>query len=73
MAIETQIGDKQDVVTEEDISYAKSSVGMKLGSKGQKVLGCDWNYETDVITIDLTSIAQRAKGSSATKVTSRSL
>jgi len=27
MAIETQIGDKQDVVTEEHISYAKSSVG----------------------------------------------
>jgi len=37
MATETQIGDKQDVVTEEDVSYAKSSVGMKMGSKGQKV------------------------------------
>ena len=67
MATETQIGDKQDVVTEEDISYAKSSVGMKLGSKGQKVLGCEWDYEADVITLDLTSIAQRAKGLPATK------
>ena len=60
MVIETQIGEKQDVVTEEDISYAKSSVRMKLGSKGQKVLGCEWDYETDVITTDLRSIAQRA-------------
>ena len=34
MQIETQIGDKQDVVTEEDISYAKSSVGMKMGKQG---------------------------------------
>lgn len=32
--------DKQGVVTEEDISYAKSSAGMKLKSKGQKMLGC---------------------------------
>ncbi|KAL9973727.1 hypothetical protein ACROYT_G020217 [Oculina patagonica] len=67
MATETQIGDKQDVVIEEDISYAKSSVGLKLGSKGQKVLGCEWDYEADVITLDLTSIAQRAKGLPATK------
>jgi len=34
MQIETLIGDKQDVVKEEGISYAKSSVGMKMGSKG---------------------------------------
>ena len=62
MAIETQIGDKQDVVTSEDISYAKSSVGMKLRSKGQKVLGCEWDYEADVIAVDLTSVVQRAEG-----------
>ena len=53
MATETQTGDKQDVVTEEDISCAKSSVGMNLGSKGQKVLGCEWDYEADVIAVDL--------------------
>ena len=35
MTTETQTGDTQDVVTEEDVSYGKSSVGMKLGSKGQ--------------------------------------
>ena len=67
MQIETQIGDKQDVVTEEDISYAKSSVAMKMGSKGQKVLGCEWDYEAGVITVDLTSVAQRAEGLPATK------
>ena len=61
MATETQTGDKQDV-TEEDISYAKSSVGMKLRSKGQKVLGCEWDYEADVIAVDLTSVVQRAEG-----------
>ena len=67
MATETQTGDKQDVVTEEDISYAKSSVGMKLGSKGQKVLGCEWDYEADVIAVDLMSVVQRAEGLPATK------
>ena len=67
MATETQTGDKQDVVIEEDISYAKSSVGMKLGSKGQKVLGCEWDYQADVIDVDLTSVVQRAKGLPATK------
>ena len=65
--MKTQIGDKQDVVAEEDISYAKSSVGMKMGSKGQKVLGCEWDYEADVITVDLTSVAQRAESLPATK------
>ena len=30
-------------VSEEDISYAKSSVGMQLGCKGQKVLGLAWD------------------------------
>ena len=67
MTKETQIGDKQDEVAEEDISYAKSSVGMKLGSKGQKVLGCEWDYEADVLSLDLTAIAQRAEGLPATK------
>ena len=37
MATETQTGDKQDVVTEEDISYAKSSVGMKREARAR---GC---------------------------------
>ena len=67
MATETQTGDKQDVVTEEDIRYAKSSVGIKVGSKGQKVFGCEWDYEADVIAVDLTSVVQRAEGLPATK------
>ena len=37
MATETQTGDKQDMVTEEDISYAKSSVGMKREARAR---GC---------------------------------
>ena len=67
MATETQTGDKQDVVTEEDISYAKSPVGMRLGSKSQKVLGCERDYEADVIAVDLTTVVQRAEGLPATK------
>ena len=67
MATESQTGDNQDVVTEEDISYAKSSVCMKLGSKGQKVLGCEWDYEVNVIAVDLTSVVQHAEGFPATK------
>ena len=54
-------------VSEEDITYAKSSVGMRLGCKGQKVLGLAWDYEADVISFDLTEIAERAKGLPATK------
>ena len=67
MTNEAQIGDKQDLVTEEYISYARSSVGMKLGSKGQKVLGCEWEYEADVLSLDLTAIAQHAEGLPDTK------
>ena len=40
---------------------------MKLGCKGHKVLGCEWDYEADVITVDLISVAQRADGLPATK------
>ena len=54
-------------VREEDITYAKSSVAMRLGCKGQKVLGLAWDYETDVISFDLTETAERAKGLPATK------
>ena len=67
IATETQTGDNQDVVTEEDISYAKSSVGMKFRSKGQNMLGYEWDYETDVIAVDLMSVAQRAEGLPTTK------
>ena len=58
---------KQVSVSEEDTTYAKSSVGMKLGCKDQKVLGCEWDYEADVITLELTVIAERAKGLPITK------
>lgn len=44
-----------------------SFVGMKLGSKGQKVLRCEWDYEVNLITVDLTSVAQHGEGLPATK------
>ena len=52
---------------EEDITYAKSSVGMRLGCKGQKVLGLAWDYEADVINFDLMETAERTKGLPARK------
>ena len=42
-------------------------MGMKLGCKDQKVLGCEWDYEEDVITLKWTVIAERAKGLPITK------
>ena len=47
--IETDAKVDSAPVSEEDITYAKSSVGMRLGCKGQKVLGLAWDYEADVI------------------------
>lgn len=54
-------------VSEKDISYAKSSVHMQLGCKGQKVPGLAWDYEEDTISLDLRAIARRAEGLPATK------
>ena len=54
-------------VIEEDITYAKSSGKMRLGCRGQKMLGLAWDYEADVISFDLTEIAERTKGLPATK------
>ena len=65
--IDTKADHKLNVVIEEDLSYAKSSVGIKLGYKGQKVLGCEWDYEDDVIILDLTAFVERSKGMPVTK------
>ena len=46
--IETDAKVNSAPVREEDITYAKSSVGMRLGCMGQKVLGLAWDYEADV-------------------------
>ena len=54
-------------VSEEDTSCAKSCVGMQLGCKGQKVLGLAWDYEEDMISLDLSAIARHAQGLPATK------
>ena len=54
-------------ISEEGISYAKSSVGMQLGCKGQKVLGLAWDYEEDTISLDLSATARCAEGLPATK------
>ena len=53
-------------VSEEYISYAKSSVSMQMGCKGQKVLGLAWDYEEDTISLDLSAITRRAEGLPAT-------
>ena len=47
----------REAFSEQDISYAKSSVGMQLGCKGQKVLGLAWDYEEDTISPDLSANA----------------
>ena len=44
----------------EDDSYAKLSLYMPLGSKGQKVLRLMWDFEEDTISLDLAAIAKRA-------------
>ena len=56
-------------VSEEDDSYAKSSLHMymSLGGKGQKVLGLAWDFEEDTISLDLPAIAKCAEGLIATK------
>ena len=56
----------QRPVSEEDDSYAKSSLHA-LGSKGQKVLGLAWDFDEDTISLDLTVIAKRSEGLPATK------
>ncbi|XP_074623309.1 uncharacterized protein LOC141881432 [Acropora palmata] len=58
---------KRDPVTAENVTYAKSSLGLKMGSNGQKVLGLSWDFEEDTITLELTVIAERAKDLPATK------
>ena len=54
-------------VSEEDDSYAKLSLYMPLGSKGQKVLGLAWDFEEDAISLDLAAIAKCAEGLTAMK------
>ena len=58
---------KLDPVSTENVTYAKSSLGLKMGSNGQKVLGLSWDFEQDTITPELTAIAKRAEDLPATK------
>ena len=58
---------KLDPVSTENVTYAKSSLGLKMGSNGQKVLGLSWDFEQDTITLELTPIAKRAEDLPATK------
>ena len=58
---------KLDLVSAENVTYAKSSLGLKMGSNGQKVLGLSWDFEQDTITPELTAIAKRAEDLPATK------
>ena len=58
---------KLDLVSAENVTYAKSSLGLKMGSNSQKVLGLSWDFEQDTITLKLTAIAKRAENLPATK------
>ena len=58
---------KLDPVSAENVTYTKSSLGLKMGSNGQKVLGLSWDFEHDTITLELTTIAKRAEDQPATK------
>ena len=59
--------EKLDPVLAENVTYAKSPLGLKMGSNGQKVLGLSWDFEQDTITLELTAIAKRAEDLPATK------
>ena len=58
---------KLEPVSAENVTYAKSSLSLKMGSNGQKVLGLSRDFEQDTITLELTAIAKRAEGLPATK------
>ena len=58
---------KRDPVSAENVTYTKSSLGLKMGSNGQKVLGLSWDFEENTITLKMTVIAKRAKDLPATK------
>ena len=58
---------KLDSVSAENVTYAKSPLGLKMGSNGQKVLGLSWDFEQDPIILKLTAIAKRTKDLPATK------
>ena len=58
---------KLDSVSAENVMYAKSSLGLKMGSNGQKVLGLPWDFEQDTIILELTAITKRTEDLPATK------
>ncbi|KAK3704843.1 hypothetical protein QZH41_005916 [Actinostola sp. cb2023] len=45
----------------DEISYAQTTVGVQMGSKGQKVLGLEWEREQDKIVFDLTAIHNKIR------------
>ncbi|RUA05998.1 MAG: hypothetical protein DSY43_03210 [Gammaproteobacteria bacterium] len=51
----------------DEISYAQTTVGVQMGSKGQKVLGLEWEREQDKIVFDLTAIHNKVSQEVSTK------
>ena len=52
---------------ENDISYAKTTLGFDDKAPHHKVLGMDWNYLNDTVLFDFEPILQKAEGLKPTK------
>ena len=70
-----RIGATETIVTkpemvrrlEDEETYAKSKLECQSGTKGEKVLGVNWNCESDTFHLDLAQIAEKAEGLEPTK------
>ncbi|XP_068749238.1 uncharacterized protein [Montipora capricornis] len=50
-----------------DESYAKEMLGVKVGTRCEKVLGLSWNCDQDLFVFELTELVKRADGLPVTK------
>ncbi|KAL9955947.1 hypothetical protein ACROYT_G037353 [Oculina patagonica] len=57
--------DKQ--IESADESYAKATLGAKVGTKNEKVLGQSWNCASDTFVFELSEMVEKADGLPATK------
>ena len=65
-----ELRDEPDVnkqIANADESYAKEMLGVKVGTKCEKVLGLSWNCDQDLFVFELTELAKRADGLPVTK------
>ena len=54
-------------------TFAKTSLAVHGNSIGQKVLGLAWNFETDLLSFDLTLVSKKTNNAPSTKRTMLSL